>query len=234
LIPSDFWTMIFELDPKHALFPHPSLAEEDGLLAIGGDLSTERLLNAYRQGIFPWYSKETPILWYAPHERFVLYPYKIKVSKSMRKSFARNDFTFTSDQAFEQVIAECSRVPRKDQDGTWIVPDMIRAYSELHQAGFAHSIEVWQKNVLVGGLYGVLIGKVFCGESMFSRISNASKAALIHLCQDYDLELIDCQIHSEHLESMGAESMIQADFFHLLADQQMEADGLQKLLRWTK
>ncbi|NGF56334.1 leucyl/phenylalanyl-tRNA--protein transferase [Parapedobacter sp. SGR-10] len=223
--------MIFELDPKHVLFPHPSLAEEDGLLAIGGDLSTERLLNAYRQGIFPWYSKETPILWYAPHERFVLYPYKIKVSKSMRKSFARNDFTFTSDQAFEQVIAECSRVPRKDQDGTWIVPDMIEAYAELHRAGFAHSIEVWQKKVLVGGLYGVLIGKVYCGESMFSKISDASKAALIYLCQEYDIDLIDCQIHSAHLESMGAEMMTQQDYLNILAQQAYSPNGLQKLFR---
>jgi len=223
--------MIFELDPKHALFPHPSLAEEDGLLAIGGDLSTKRLLNAYRQGIFPWYSKDTPILWYAPHERFVLYPHKIKISKSMQKSFARNDFTLTSDQAFEQVIAECSRAPRKDQDGTWIVPDMIEAYAELHRAGFAHSIEVWQKNVLVGGLYGVLIGKVYCGESMFSKISDASKAALIYLCQEYDIDLIDCQVHSAHLEIMGAEMMTQQDYLNILAQQAYSLNGLQKLFR---
>ncbi|NGM89132.1 leucyl/phenylalanyl-tRNA--protein transferase, partial [Parapusillimonas sp. SGNA-6] len=158
-------------------------------------------------------------------------PYKIKVSKSMRKSFARNDFTFTSDQAFEQVIAECSRVPRKDQDGTWIVPDMIEAYAELHRAGFAHSIEVWQKKVLVGGLYGVLIGKVYCGESMFSKISDASKAALIYLCQEYDIDLIDCQIHSAHLESMGAEMMTQQDYLNILAQQAYSPNGLQKLFR---
>lgn len=221
--------MLFELDPERPVFPPPALADEDGLLAVGGDLSSQRLLNAYSQGIFPWYSEETPILWYAPHERFILYPRKIKISKSMQKIFARNDFSFTSNQCFEQVIYNCSSAYRKDQTGTWIVPDMIKAYIELHQLGFAHSIEVWQKNTLVGGLYGILVGKVFCGESMFSKVSNASKAALIYLCQHYDLTLIDCQIHSYHLEKMGAEEMSQKEYLALLEQQDYKANGLSEL-----
>ncbi len=223
--------MIFELDPELPSFPHPSFAEEDGLLAIGGDLSIQRLLNAYRQGIFPWYSEDTPIRWYAPHERFALYPKKIRISKSMQKIFTRNDFIFTANQAFEQVISECAGISRKGQHGTWIVSDMLKAYKHLHEAGFAHSIEVLQNNILIGGLYGVLIGKVFCGESMFSKVSNASKAALIYLCQNYNLNLIDCQIYSQHLESMGAEMIMQQEFLNILQQQAYTPNGLQKLLR---
>jgi len=219
--------MIFRLDPQRPDFPHPSLAEEGGLLAVGGDLSPQRLLNAYAQGIFPWYSEHTPILWYAPHDRFVLYPQQVKVSKSMQKTLDRQEFTCTTDRAFEQVISNCSRIQRKDQDGTWIVSDMITAYNTLHQLGHAHSIEVWQDGNLVGGLYGILVGKIFCGESMFSKISNASKAALIYLCQNYSLDLIDCQIHSTHLESMGAEMMTQQDYLNILAQQAYRPNGLQ-------
>ncbi|NGM60441.1 leucyl/phenylalanyl-tRNA--protein transferase [Sphingobacterium sp. SGG-5] len=222
--------MLFELDPERPVFPHPSLADEDGLLAVGGDLSAQRLLNAYSQGIFPWYSEETPILWYAPHERFVLYPQKIKISKSMQKAFARNDFAFTTNQLFEQVIYNCSSAYRKGQTGTWIVSDMIKAYIHMHQLGFAHSIEVWQNDTLVGGLYGILVGKVFCGESMFSKVPNASKAALIYLCQNYELALIDCQVHSRHLENMGAENMSQKDYLALLEQQDYKAHGLSELL----
>lgn len=225
--------MLFELDPEQPEFPHPSLADKDGLLAIGGDLSPQRLLNAYSQGIFPWYSAETPILWYAPHDRFILYPQKIKISKSMQRAFARNDFSFTTDQAFEKVIYNCSSVYRKDQNDTWIVPDMIKAYIDIHRLGFAHSIEVWQDKVLVGGLYGILIGKVFCGESMFSKASNASKAALIYLCQNYNLSLIDCQIPSSHLKNMGAETMTQKEYLSILAQQNYSHNGLQELFRYT-
>lgn len=225
--------MFFELDPNLITFPHPSYAEEDGLLALGGDLSPDRLLAGYRHGIFPWYSEDSPILWYAPHERFVLHPHKVKVSKSMRKILDQKLFTITYNHCFEQVISNCATTNRKEQDGTWIVDDMITAYSKLHQKGFAHSVEVWQDNTLVGGLYGVLVGRVFCGESMFSKVSNASKTALIYLCQNFDLSLIDCQIYSAHLESLGAEIMPQSDFLDTLAQQEYHPDGLQKLFRHT-
>lgn len=207
--------MIYRLNSR-LLFPDPEHAEPDGLLAVGGDLSSERLLLAYRHGIFPWYSDDTPILWYSPHERFVLYPHKLKVSKSMRQSMRSGKFTVTIDTSFDQVIRACSESPRKDQDGTWITDDMISAYVDLHQLGYAHSIEVWEGDVLVGGLYGVQVGRVFCGESMFSKASNASKIALIHLCQTGDYDLIDCQVHTEHLESLGAEMISRAEYMGML------------------
>lgn len=195
--------MIFRLD-EHLIFPKPDLAEPDGLLAVGGDLSTERLLLAYQNGIFPWYSDDTPILWYSPHERFVLYPDELKISKSMRQVLRSGKLRVTVDTCFNDIITACSTAPREGQDGTWIVPDMIAAYNRLHAEGHAHSIEVWQKDDLVGGLYGVHVGGVFCGESMFSRVSNASKTALIYLCNAGLYKLIDCQVHTAHLESMGA------------------------------
>ena len=195
--------MVFRLD-KRMLFPDPALAEPDGLLAVGGDLSTERLLLAYQNGIFPWYSDDTPILWYSPHERFVLYPDELKVSKSMRQVLRSGKFSVTVDQCFNKVITACSSVDRHGQVGTWITEDMRTAYKHLHEKGSAHSIEVWQQNDLVGGLYGVQVGAVFCGESMFSLISNASKIALIHLCSSDLYRLIDCQVHTDHLQSMGA------------------------------
>lgn len=223
--------MIFRLDEDILDFPSPSLAEEDGLLAVGGDLSKDRLLKAYTSGIFPWYSEETPILWYAPHERFVLPPKNIVVSKSMKKVIARDEFRITFNTAFNEVIKHCANVLRKDQDGTWIVDEMQQAYIHLHKEGYAHSIEVWKEGALVGGLYGVLVGRVFCGESMFSLVSNASKSALIYLCQHFDLDLVDCQIHSDHLESMGA-SLVASDYFYnILAQQKLEPNGLQKLFR---
>ncbi|MVN92525.1 leucyl/phenylalanyl-tRNA--protein transferase [Mucilaginibacter aquatilis] len=195
--------MIFRLDER-IIFPKPELAEEDGLLAVGGDLSAERLLLAYQHGIFPWYSNDTPILWYSPHERFVLYPDELRVSKSMRQVLRSGKFKATSNTAFENVIEACSAVPRAGQDGTWITEEMKAAYIGLHKLGYAHSYEIWQDDTLVGGLYGVKVGKVFCGESMFSKVSNASKAALIKLCATTEYVLIDCQVHTEHLESMGA------------------------------
>lgn len=207
--------MIFRLD-EHLIFPKPDLAEPDGLLAVGGDLSTERLLLAYQNGIFPWYSDDTPILWYSPHERFVLYPDELKISKSMRQVLRSGKLSVTVDTCFNDVITACSIAPREGQDGTWIVPDMIAAYNRLHRKGYAHSVEVWQDDKLVGGLYGVHVGDVFCGESMFSRISNASKTALIYLCNTGLYKLIDCQVHTDHLESMGARMISREQYMDVL------------------
>jgi leucyl/phenylalanyl-tRNA--protein transferase len=209
--------VVFKLDSKDILFPPPQLADEDGLLAIGGDLSEKRLELAYSLGIFPWYSEETPILWYSPHERFVIFPDKVKISKTMRKVLRSNSFTITENQAFEQVIKNCAAAKRNDQDGTWIIPEMQEAYLALHRKGMAHSIEVWQDSKLVGGLYGIKTGAIFCGESMFSQVSNASKMALIWLCQNKNYALIDCQFHTEHLESMGAEYLSRAEYMNILS-----------------
>jgi leucyl/phenylalanyl-tRNA--protein transferase len=207
--------MVFRLDER-MLFPDPELAEPDGLLAVGGDLSTDRLLLAYQNGIFPWYSDETPILWYSPHERFVLYPDELKISKSMNRVLRSNKFTVTIDQCFDKVISACSAIDREGQDGTWITGAMKAAYIKLHQLRYAHSIEVWQHDDLVGGLYGVQIGAVFCGESMFSLVSNASKVALVHLCKSGEYRLIDCQVHTAHLESMGARMISRREYLAAL------------------
>ncbi|RFZ92371.1 leucyl/phenylalanyl-tRNA--protein transferase [Mucilaginibacter conchicola] len=207
--------MIFRLDER-LLFPDPALAEEDGLLAVGGDLSAERLLLAYSNGIFPWFSDDDPILWYSPHERFVLFPGELQVSKSMRKVLRSDTFKVTFDEAFEQVIEHCSAAPREGQNGTWITTDMKAAYTGLHKLGFAHSVEVWQGDALVGGLYGVHAGNVFCGESMFSKVSNASKTALIWLCTNTNYGLIDCQVYTEHLESLGARMIPREDYISIL------------------
>jgi leucyl/phenylalanyl-tRNA---protein transferase len=207
--------VIFRLDDR-LLFPDPALAEEDGLLAVGGDLSVDRLLLAYRNGIFPWYNDDTPILWYSPHERFVLFPDALKVSKSMRQLMRSGRLSVTHDQCFERVIEECSATARNGQDGTWITTEMKRAYIRLHHEGYAHSIEVWKDGELAGGLYGVEVGPVFCGESMFSTVSNASKMALINLCQTGKYKLIDCQVHTEHLESMGARMISREEYMSIL------------------
>ncbi|WP_426582768.1 leucyl/phenylalanyl-tRNA--protein transferase [Mucilaginibacter sp. R-33] len=207
--------MIFRLDER-LIFPKPDLAEPDGLLAVGGDLSTKRLLLAYQNGIFPWYSDDTPILWYSPHERFVLFPDELKVSKSMRQVLRSGKLNVTVDTCFNDVITACSTAPREGQDGTWIVPDMIAAYNRLHLEGYAHSVEVWQDDKLVGGLYGVHVGDVFCGESMFSRVSNASKTALIYLCNTGLYKLIDCQVHTGHLESLGARMISREQYMDVL------------------
>ena len=175
--------MIFWLT-EEIIFPNPELAEEDGLLAIEGDLSPKRLLLAYQNGIFPWFEDDTPILWYSPHQRFVLFPSEVKISKSMRQVLKNHPFKITYNQAFEKVILACAEAKRLEQDGTWITQEMQEAYIKLHQAGYAHSIEVWENEELVGGLYGVLVNKVFCGESMFAKKSNVSKIALIWLCQN--------------------------------------------------
>ncbi|MEO7211712.1 leucyl/phenylalanyl-tRNA--protein transferase [Mucilaginibacter sp.] len=207
--------MIFRLDER-ILFPNPELAGEDGLLAIGGDLSVPRLLQAYANGIFPWYSEDEPILWFSPHERFVLFPERLNVSKSMRKVLRSGTFTVTTNQCFNDVVAACSSVTREGQDGTWITADMKAAYAELHRQGYAHSVEVWQDGGLVGGLYGVKVGEVFCGESMFSLASNASKTALIWLCNTGAYNLIDCQVYTEHLESLGAMMISREDYIGIL------------------
>ena len=204
MINREFNTHIICLSEDELWFPEPELADEDGLLAMGGDLSAERLVLAYQCGIFPWFSEGTPILWYAPHQRFVLLPDYLKISKSMHKLFNSKKFRITFDTAFQDVIKACATVSRLDQEGTWITSDMQEAYINLYRLGIAHSVEVWENEELVGGLYGIHINSVFCGESMFSKVSNASKAALIWLCQNKNYKLIDCQVYTSHLESLGA------------------------------
>jgi len=211
--------MIFQLAEEELVFPHPSLAEEDGLLAIGGDLSKDRLVLAYHNGIFPWFSEGDPICWFAPHERCVIFPEKVKVSKSMRKVLTDGVYRVTKDQAFEQVIVNCAETPRIGQDGTWITDDMQNAYINLHKNGWAHSVEVWYGDQLVGGLYGLEINHVFCGESMFSRMSNASKTALIWLCRSGNYRLIDCQVPNDHLMSLGAEMIPREEYTAILQAQ---------------
>ncbi|HUH33887.1 MAG TPA: leucyl/phenylalanyl-tRNA--protein transferase [Daejeonella sp.] len=210
--------MVYRLENDTIWFPDPALADEDGLLAIDGDLSVERLLLAYSHGIFPWFSDDTPILWYSPHQRFVLYPDKVKISSSMKQVIRSNRFQLTYDQNFREVIDACAAVHRAGQPGTWITADMKAAYTKLHDQGYAHSIEVWQGTTLVGGLYGVIINHVFCGESMFSKASNASKFALIALCRNFDFRMIDCQMHTPHLESLGAEFISREQYIEVLSE----------------
>lgn len=195
-------------------FPPAESADEEGLLAIGGDLSEERLVMAYSNGIFPWYEGDVP-LWWNPDPRFVIFPDELKVSKSMKQVLKQPTFTITKNKAFEQVINNCRKTPRTGQDGTWINNDVIEAYKKLHLSGIAHSFEAWQQNELVGGLYGLRMGDVFFGESMFSHVSNASKAAFITGVQQMQAEgvqLIDCQIYTPHLETLGAR-MIEREIF---------------------
>ena len=199
-------------------FPPVTDALPDGLLAIGGELTTERILLAYKNGIFPWYDGDMP-MWWCPDPRFVLFPENLIISKSMKTLLKRNAFDFTINQAFDQVIKACKIANRKNQDGTWITTEVEAAYIELHKLGIAHSAEVWKKNELVGGLYGIKMNHVFFGESMFSKESNASKYAFIKyvsvLLQE-KVTLIDCQIYTEHLESMGAEMIERKDFLQLI------------------
>ncbi len=198
-------------------FPPLEDALEDGLLAMGGDLSTKRLIKAYQEGIFPWYEGETP-LWWSPNPRFVIYPANLKVSTTMKQVFKRQEFEFKTNTAFDQVIANCKKIKRAGQQGTWITPAVEKAYNILHQLGIAHSAEAWKGGTLVGGLYGIKMGKLFFGESMFSNQSNASKFAFISYVKQLEAEgivLIDCQVYTEHLESLGAE-MIDRDLFKQL------------------
>ncbi|MFT3934813.1 MAG: leucyl/phenylalanyl-tRNA--protein transferase [Chitinophagaceae bacterium] len=202
------------------VFPPVNLSEPDGLLAMGGDLSTERLLLAYRSGIFPWFDGNTP-LWWCPNPRFVLFPPQLKVSKSMQQLLKRNAFEFTVNKAFEEVISNCKTTPRKDQDGTWITDDVKQAYIKLHQLGYAHSAEAWQNGELVGGCYGIRMGQVFFGESMFSKTANASKYAFISyvdVLKKEDIMLIDCQVYTPHLESLGATMIDREKFIELLGE----------------
>lgn len=207
---------VYALHPTFYGFPPVEEAEQDGLLAVGGDLAVGRLLNAYQAGIFPWYSHDEPILWWSPDPRFVLYPSQIKVSKSMKQVLKKNQFKVTLNKNFEDVITACKKVNRNGQLGTWITQDMLEAFVALHKAGYAHSVEVWNnKGELAGGLYGVAIGACFFGESMFTYQSNASKTAFIVLVkklQSLGYQLIDCQVYTKHLESLGA-SMIERTVF---------------------
>ena len=194
-------------------FPDVSEATSDGLLAVGGDLSPERLIHAYSNGIFPWYQDEEPILWWSPDPRFVLLPENLKVSKSMKQILKKELFQVTENKAFRKVLENCAAAKRIGQDGTWITEDMIKAYVKLHQLGYAKSVEVWQDDILVGGLYGIAINNtVFCGESMFAKVSNASKIGFITFIQNSNYKLIDCQIYTNHLESLGAKDMARAEF----------------------
>lgn len=205
---------------ENNVFPPVQLANEDGLLAIGGNLSFERLLLAYKSGIFPWYNHGEPIIWYSPDPRMVLFPHKLKVSKSMKQLIRKNEFKVTFNQNFSEVISNCKNIYRAvDQGGTWITDEMQQAYNNLHKKGIAKSVEVWKKDVLVGGLYGIDLNTVFCGESMFSKVSNTSKLAFIFLTQKLRKEnykLIDCQVYNTHLASLGAEEIPRATFLKYL------------------
>lgn len=207
-------------DPSGA-FPtvDEALREPDGLLAIGGDLSVRRLINAYRHGIFPWYNDGDPILWWSPDPRTLLIPSDIHISRSLRKVLRKRRFALTMDRDFPRVINACAGVSRHGETGTWLLPEMIRAYRALNIHGIAHSVEVWEEHELVGGLYGVAVGRAFFGESMFSLTANASKVALVFLCQRlarWNFALIDCQIATEHLLGMGARSVPRASFINAL------------------
>jgi len=214
--------MLFRLPPNPAVpFPDPALAETDpnGLLAVGGDLSPQRLRNAYRLGIFPWYSDGQPILWWSPDPRLVLFPDRLRISRSLRKTLRRDSYRVSLDRDFAAVIRGCAAT-RPDGGGTWIVPEMVAAYERLHALGLAHSAEAWRDGELVGGLYGVALGRVFFGESMFSRASDASKAAFVHLVHrlaDWGCALIDCQVYTPHLASLGAVQIPRTEFQQHLA-----------------
>lgn len=200
-------------------FPDVEKADEEGLLAVGGDLRPERLLLAYKSGIFPWFNEDGLVLWWSPNPRMVLFPDAIKISKSMRQVIHSGKFRMTWNTRFEEVIEACSAIKRKDQQGTWITTGMKEAYKQLHRLGIAQSVEIWENDQLVGGLYGIDLGTVFCGESMFSRSSNASKFAFIHLAQELgnkNYKLIDCQVYNPHLESLGAVEIPRRRFLDFL------------------
>ena len=200
-------------------FPSVDKASSDGILAIGGDLSPERLLLAYNSGIFPWFNEDEPILWWSPNPRMVLFLDELVISKSMRNILNRNILKVTFNQNFKDVISNCRAIKRDGQNSTWISDDMIEAYCKLNELGIAKSVEVWQNDELVGGLYGIDLGHVFCGESMFSKVSNASKVAFIHLAtylKEKKYLLLDCQVYNEHLESLGCREIDRKDFMDVL------------------
>lgn len=225
----------FWLDSKPVVFPptHLAMTEPDGLLAVGGDLTPEWLLNAYHKGIFPWFNEDDPILWWTPNPRSVLFVDSLKVRRSLIKTIRKQQFTVTLDQQFEDVMHQCANIERHDQDGTWISEEMLSAYTQLHKSGHAHSVEVWKDNQLVGGLYGVAIGKVFFGESMFSKVPDASKIALVALCQQlkaWGFRIIDTQMETAHLRSLGA-TLISREYFESILKQETHKDFAPK--PWT-
>jgi len=204
---------------KELFFPPVSEADEDGILAVGGDLSPERLQLAYKNGIFPWFEDDDPIIWWSPNPRMVLLFDELVISKSMRNILNRKMFKVTFNQSFREVISNCKKIKRDGQNGTWITNEMVEAYVKLHELGVAKSVEVWQNEELVGGLYGIDLGHVFCGESMFSKVSNASKIAFIILAQQLqknNYKLIDCQVYNDHLASLGCREIIREDFINVL------------------
>ena len=208
---------VFYLNNKNK-FPPVAYAEKNGIIAVGGDLSPGRLIEAYKNGIFPWFSEGDPIIWWSPDPRFVVFPGELKISKSMKQELRRGTFTITADKAFKEVIELC-RKPRKHESGTWITDDIVKGYTELHEMGYAHSVEAWRNGKLAGGLYGVSLGRCFFGESMFTNEKNASKAAFITLAErlkELDFDLIDCQVYTAHLESLGAVEIPRDEFSAIL------------------
>lgn len=207
---------------EELIFPDPREASDEGLLAYGGDLSPDRIVSAYCLGIFPWYDPASPdIMWWSPNPRMVLYPDKFRMTKSLKKRITRQEFEIRIDSAFEQVIDKCGKVPRIGQDGTWITEEMQDAYIHLHKLGIAHSVECWQNDKLVGGLYGISLGQMFFGESMFHLVSDASKVAFYHLSElskTLGFSIIDCQMHTDHLESMGAEEISRESYLQVVED----------------
>lgn len=219
---------LFRLAADSVLFPPVELAEPDGLLAIGGDLSLERLLAAYRQGIFPWYGADTPILWWSPNPRCVLFPERLHLPASLRRVLNSGRFSFTVNRAFRAVMENCARAPRPGQDGTWIVPEMVDAYTRLHLRGRAHSVEAWQDGELAGGLYGVSLGRAFFGESMFYHRPDASKAAFAWLAKQLTrlgFEIMDCQQETEHMLRFGAELVDRREFLQVIKRAMKREDG---------
>jgi leucyl/phenylalanyl-tRNA--protein transferase len=213
--------MPVEISRRKIEFPDPDEADESGLLAIGGDLSIERLKLAYSKGIFPWFEDGMPILWWSPDPRMVLFPDKMIISHSLKQSLRKDQFSFSIDNDFQSVIASCSHISRKGEEGTWITRDMKNAYIRLHEAGYAHSAETWLDGKLVGGLYGVALGKVFFGESMFHKVTNASKVALYHLVEKlntWGFRIIDAQVYTNHLESLGGELIPRGQYLHILEE----------------
>ena len=204
---------------KKLVFPPPELADDDGLIAVGGDLSVERLLLAYSMGIFPWYSEGHPILWWSPDPRLVLIPAELSVSKTLKQTIRKGRYRVTTNEAFEEVIRNCATIKRKGEHGTWITEDMIKAYIRLHRAGYAHSVESWDGDELAGGLYGVMMGRAFFGESMFAKKSDASKVAFAVYAAELarkGFDLIDCQVTTEHLKRFGAKEISRVDFMKWL------------------
>jgi leucyl/phenylalanyl-tRNA---protein transferase len=200
-------------------FPPSELAEDDGLLAVGGDLSVDRLILAYSMGIFPWYSDGYPILWWSPNPRLILIPQELKVSRSLRQTIKKDIYTITRDKAFEQVISNCADIRKGEDDGTWITNEMKEAYIQLHNAGYAHSVEAWNADELAGGLYGVILGRAFFGESMFAKKTDASKVAFVKFAEfliKRGFELIDCQVTTRHLINFGAREVPRTEFLEML------------------